>query len=53
MDLTKYIYSSYVLKYNFKVFVLQLSIPILCYFILLYIWDGNIVLFTPLYIYFT
>ncbi len=49
VQLSSYIYSSPV-KYKFKVFVLYLSISILCSFILLlyYISDANIASFTPL-----
>lgn len=49
----KYIYSSTMLKYSFK--VLFLTISILSYFILLlhYAEHGSIVLFTPTYMYMT
>ena len=51
--ITKYIYSSTVLKYNFELLVLYLSISVWCYFILPlhYISEGNIVLSTPLHLF--
>ena len=47
------IYSSTVLKYNFEVLVLYLSISMWCYFILPlhYISEENIVLSTPLHLF--
>uniref|UniRef100_A0A3B4T3M2 TNFR-Cys domain-containing protein n=1 Tax=Seriola dumerili TaxID=41447 RepID=A0A3B4T3M2_SERDU len=51
--ITKYFYSGSVNQYNFEVLVLNLSIYILCYFLLQlhYISDGNIVLSTPLHLF--
>uniref|UniRef100_A0A3B4YX93 TNFR-Cys domain-containing protein n=1 Tax=Seriola lalandi dorsalis TaxID=1841481 RepID=A0A3B4YX93_SERLL len=51
--ITKYLYSGSVYQYNFEVLVLNLSIYILCYFLLQlhYISDGNIVLSTPLHLF--
>ncbi len=49
----KYIYSSTVLKCNFEIFVLYLSISTLCCFILMfhYISEENMILFTSLDVY--
>lgn len=51
-NVTKCIYSDTALKYNFEVFVLNLNISILCYFILqLYYISETNVLFTLLHLF--
>ncbi len=50
---SKLIHSCTVLKYNFEVLVLYLSISLFCYFILLlkYMSEVNSVLFTPIHLF--
>lgn len=51
----KYFYSCVALKYSFDILVFYLSTSIFCYFILLfdYISERNIVLYTPLHIFYS